>query len=339
MNHCRDCLWWLPNRPTFKEDPIPTQCTNLKIYIPVVAELGCDYHMAADALEVNVPQHTTLGTMRDPNPNPVDGPVEILIVTFGTPKLRCSNVVVSDLDWLEWCLKSIRRHVTGFQGVTIAHPAHESEMFKRRLGGLDVRLHAFHEQPGKGFLHHQVAMASAETFLPSSTKYVLTCDADCMFKMPTTPEHYFWNDKPYYIWRSWESLITEDPRNPGSKVVSDCLQWKGPTDRQLGFASEMFGMCMNTVVFPIDFFKRYRDHIENVHGRSFTEFMLDGRNEYPQTSMDFTAMGAYAFRHMQDRWHWFDVAQPPYPEDRKKAYWSHGGLSPAIRAEIEGFLA
>lgn len=337
MSYCRDCLWWLPNRTGF-DDRHPHQCTNLKIYIPVIAELGCDFHLGADALEVNVPQHTTLGTMTDPNPNPVDGPVEILIVTYGTPTRRCSNVMVSDLDWLEWCLKSIQRHVTGFQGVTVAHPEHESEMFQRRLNGLPVRLFPFAEQTGKGFLHHQVIMANAEKVVPPTTKYVLTCDADCIFRMATTPENYFWNDKPYYIWRTWESLTTEDPRNPGSKVVSDCLQWRGPTDHQLGFASDMYGMCMNTIVFPVDLFPKYRAHIANIHRMPFEQFMLSGRNEHPADRMDFTSLGAFAFRFMRDRFHWFDVSKPPYPVDRKLALWSHSGVTPAAKEQMEALI-
>lgn len=332
MNHCRDCLWWKPNRPDFEDvNKDPQMCTNLKIYVPVLAELGCDFHLAANSVEVNVPQHTAIGAMIDPNPNPVDGPVHILIVTYW-----------KDFPWLKYCLRSIEKFCSGFHGATIAVPNKDLKEAFSLIYNTESparwRLYGYDEIPGKGMLQHMVKMAEADLILPSTTKYVLTCDADCIFRMPTTPEHYFWNDKPYYIWRSWASLTVEDPRNPGSKVVSDCLQWKAPTDRQVGFDTEMFGMCMNTVVFPIDFFKKYRAHIESVHNRPFEEFMLDGRNEFPQSNMDFTAMGAYAFRHMRDRWHWFDVAQPPYPEDRKRAYWSHGGITPQFLFDMQELL-
>jgi hypothetical protein len=262
-----------------------------------------------------------------PNPNPVDGPVEILIVTYS-----------KDMPWLMYCLRCIRKHCTGFQGVTIAHPNHEQSLFEPLVEKFDVRLHGYDEVPGKGMLQHMVKMGEADLFLPASTKYVLTCDADCMFRTPTTPEHYFWKDKPYYIIRSWDSLTTENPFSPGSKIVSDCRQWKAPTDRQLGFDTPIFGMCMNTVVFPVKFFAPYRDRISRVHRRPYRDFMLDGQNSFPQTNMDFTAMGAFAHRYMYDDWYWFDVEHPPYPSDRKKAYHSHSGLTPAIRAEIEGFL-
>lgn len=271
--------------------------------------------------------------MTEPNPNPVDGPVEILIVTYW-----------KDFPWLVYCLRLIQKFCRGFQGVTVVLPRRDLEKMITVVsphvpsGPLRIVLRTFDEMDGKGMLHHMVMMAKADELLPFGTKYVLTCDADCMFRMPTNPEHYFWNDKPYYIIRSWASLTTEDPRNPGSKVVSDCLQWKGPTDAQVGFDTEIFGMCMNTVVFPIDFFPKYRAHVEKVHHKSFAEVILGGRNEFPQTSMDFTAMGACAHRFMRERWHWFDVERPPYPVDRKQAFWSHGGLTEDARNQIEGLL-
>jgi hypothetical protein len=326
MNVCRHCVWWEPNQAWFKEG-MHSFCLNPKVAIVTQPDFGCPLFMGSDATEVNVPQHTPNGMLHEPNPNPVDGPVEILIVTYN-----------KDLPWLYYCLRSIRRHCTGFQGVTVAHPNHEASLFAPLVPKFDVRLHGYDEVEGKGMLQHMVKLASPDQFLPAATKYVLTCDADCIFRMPTTPEHYFANDKPYYIFRSWASLTTEHPYSPGSKIVSDCHQWKGPTDRQVGFDTTIFGMCMNTVVFPMDFFPRYRAHVSAVHHRPFDEFMLDGQNTFPQSNMDFTAMGAYAHRFMHDRWHWYDVEKPPYPVDRKKAYHSHSGLGPAIREEIEGFL-
>lgn len=329
---CNSCLWWLPNRAEFRLTNY-AMCLHPRINFMTLAALGCANHVGKNALEVNVPQHVARGTIMT-NATPVDGPTEILIVTHA-----------KDLPWLKYCLRSIQKFCRGFQGVVVAVPNHQLSDFLAMLvmlkGGtkaVPVRFQGYDEVPGKGMLQHMAVMAQADLIVPPGTRYVLTCDADCIFQMPTTPEDYFANGKPYYIVRSWASLTTEDPAHPGSKVVSDCLQWKPATDRQVGFDTQWFTMCMNTVVFPLDFFARYRAHIEQVHGRPFQEFMLDGRNEFPQSNMDFTAMGAYAHRFMPERFTWFDVAHPPYPADRKRAYWSHGGITPEIRNEIEEVL-
>lgn len=335
---CGTCAHWLPNR--LKEpDPLARKwCLNHEVDAWTEDEHTCPRHLGADALECNVPNHLRNPTMTDPNPNPVDGPTELMIVTFGTPTQRCTGLVVSDLDWLKLSLQTIRKHCQGFQGVTVVHPRHESKMFKPLIAEFGVRLHAFDEQPGKGFLGHEIQMGSADKIVPPGTKYVLHSDSDCLFRMRTTPEHYFAKDKPYYIVRSWESLTTEDPNNPGSKVVSDCEIWRLPTDEQLGFATEVYAMCMNTCVFPIDFYAKYRAHIESVHRRPFEQYMLEGVNSHPCSRMDFTTMGAFAYHKMRDRFTWFHVEKGGYPADRKLAMWSHKGIDDEAKKYFNQFM-
>ena len=273
----------------------------------------------------------------------VDGPVEILIVTYGTPTQRPSGKMVSDFDWLVYCLRSIQKFCRGFQGVTVAVPDFELGGLEKVLacvptGPLPIRLRAFHEPAGKGFLNHEAMMGSADQLVPAETKYVLHMDADGVFQMPTVPGDYFQNGRPYYLVRTWASLTTEDPMNPGSKCVSDCAQWKAPTDAQVGFDTPLYTMCMNTNVFPIGFYPRYRAHVESVHRIPFLSYMLAGRNSFPQDRMDHTAMGAWAHRFLNEEFTWIDVESQPYPADRKLAFWSHGGITPDVVEKIEDIL-
>lgn len=331
---CAKCLWWDANQTGGYQ----RFCWRHKEFTDDRYSCGC--FTGQTDLTVNVPNHCPNGTMNQPNPNPVEGPVEIVIATFGTPTPRVSGKMVSDLDWLRYCLRSIRKHCAGFQGVTIAHPAHEQHLFSPLIQDFGVRLQAFEEPPDSGFLMHEIEMAEADTYVPASTKYVLHCDADCIFRMPTTPEHYFWDDKPYYLHRPWDSLTTEDPHRPGSKVISDCLQWRVPTDAQLGTVTPYYAMCMNTAVFPIDFYRKYREHIEIAHRMPFRQFMLSGNGKHPANRMDWTAMGAFAYLHMRDRFRWFDVSDgTPYPEDRKLSFWSHGGIRPEDVEVIERLIS
>lgn len=325
---CHTCTLWTPNQKEVEENEGSFHlCTHPEVSIRTRPNFGCVYHLSPNATEVNVPNHVRNGTMLDANPNPLDGPTEVLIIS-------CPR----DFVWLVWALRCIAKHLRGVQGVTVAHPRVDGERFKPLLDQFDIRLHGYDEVPGKGHIQHMAVMASADTFLPAGTKYVLTTDSDGMFHTPSRPEHFAWNDKPYWIARSWESLITPCSTNPGQKVISDNMQWRGPTEAQLGFDPPLFTMCMNIQLIPLDLLAPYREHIQRTHQRNFMEYMVSGRNEFPPDRMDFTAMGAYFFKHHHDRFHWFDVSTPPYPVDRKRAYWSHGGITAAIQNEIEGFL-
>lgn len=300
----------------------------------------------AVSTELNVPDHTKGGVIELPKPETPSGfNTEILIVTYGLPTMRPSNLVVSDFDWLRWCLKSIRRHCTGFSGITLAIPSRDAERLKpiskehaNSECGIPLRIKMFEEPVGKGFLMHEVMMASADKLVPSDTKFVLHVDADVIFKEAVTPDEYVQNGKPVYVWRSYQSL--SEFRN-GQQVVSDCVQWKAPTEAQLGFEVEQYTMLRHPSGFPIAFYKKYREYIEATHRLPFNEYMLSGRNNHPADRMDFTAMGAWAFKFMHDEFYWIDVSGGNHlaPRDKQKCWWSHGGVTPAIQQEIEGFLA
>lgn len=341
---CSNCCWWSANheKPEKAEGYFP--CWNPLIARDMGGNESCEHFMGADATEANVPVHNLNGTMTDPNPNPVDGPTEILIVTYW-----------KDFPWLAYCIKCIQKYCRGFHGVTIAIPHRDVGALDNAMVGVPsdspvrVVVRAFHEVPGKGMLHHMAMMALADKFVPEGTKYVLLHDADGMFHTPSTPEHFFWENKPYYLIRTWASLGVLDRRHPIAKVASDCAMWKEPTDAQLGWDTEWYTMCVNTQAYPVEFFKPYREYLEQRHRQPFEQYMTSGRNEFPQSIMDHTAMGAWAHRFMYDRFTWFNCENPvvnPYPADRKKAYHSHTGYNwdetkgpigfiPAIHAELE----
>lgn len=329
-NACGLCAYWNPNQgfPIERtEDKICHHPKQTLAYTDDFMACNVDGFSGKYSTDVNVPNHIREASMTDPNPNKLDGPTEILIISHA-----------KDFEWLVYALRCLKKYFTGQQGITVAHPNKDKAQFLTLLDQFDVRLYGYNEVPGKGHIQHMEVMASADLFMPHGTKYMLTTDSDGMFKMASTPEHYAWNDKPYWIARSWESLTTEDPHNPGTKVVSDNLQWQPVTEAQLGFPPELFTMCMNIQLIPLDLLKHYRTHIEKTHHKSFHDYMVEGRNEFPPTRVDFNALGAFFYKFHRDRFHWFRVENPPYPVDRKKSYWSWGGITPEIRSEMDGFL-
>jgi len=328
MKTCGSCVFWSPNRDgVLAYDDGTAWCSHPKVSICTATDFGCSEHMGAEATEMNVPQHTSKGTMELKNQTPVEGPVEILIVTYR-----------KDFPWLIYALKLINKYCRGFHGVTLAVPHIDRSYLSPAMNYGFVRFESFDEDPSKGMLNHMVQMASAEKLVPPGTRYVMHMDADCMFHTPSTPEDFFYDNKPQYLFRSWESLSSPDPDNPGAKVTSDCAQWHHPTTVQLGKPSEIYAMCRHPTVFPIEFYPLYRDRISAIHG-DFEKWMLAGRNVHPQDRMDFTAMGEWAWACMRDAFYWVNCGdRNPYPKDRLKAYWSHGGITPDIKAEIEGYL-
>lgn len=261
------------------------------------------------------------------------GRCEILIVTYA-----------KDEPWLRWALRAIRKFCTGFTGITLVIPGRDADAFRdvanthaQAKSSLPLKIKLIKEPPGKGMLAHMAVMGSADEFVPKDTTHVMHVDSDVIFNMPVTPADYIHGTKPVYVWRTYASLAEV---RDGQKVVSDCAQWKAPTEAQLGFPTNAYTMCRHPSCFPIGFYKPYRQHIEKQHGRDFFSYMTSGRNEHPANRMDFTAMGAWAFAKMHDAFEWLDISGGNHlaPKDRQQTYWSHGGITPTIQKEIEEFL-
>lgn len=301
----------------------------------------------ACSTENNVPDHTSGGAVEVfKTEDPINYKAEILIVTYGQPRPARGRpgVLVSDFDWLNWCLRSIRRYCTGFSGITVAFPSRDSERFKaianehaKAKSGIKLRVRMFEEPLGKGFLMHQIQMARADELVPAGTNYVVHVDSDCVFKEPTDPREYIVNGAPVYVWRTYDSLTEV---RDGKKVVSDCLQWQVPTEDMLGFSTNAYTMTRHPSVFPIAFYRKYREHVQSVHKMSFDDYMLSGRNDHPTNRMDFTSMGAFAFDRMLSQFHWIDISGGNHlaPKDRQKTFWSHGGITPEIESEIQNLI-
>lgn len=257
------------------------------------------------------------------NQEAFQGRCEILIVTYQ-----------KDAPWLKYCLALCKKYLTGFSGITVAYPASDKAVLSEMISGSIAHGWTYAETPGRGMIQHMAMMAMADKIVPAGTEFVMHLDADCMYHMATSPDDYFTDGRPDYLIRTWESL------KDASGVVSDCAQWFKPTMNQLGFPPKVYSMCRHPTVFPIGFYQPYREWIEAEHKQPFMDYMLSGRNVFPQDRMDWTAMGAFAYEFMRDQFNWIDVGArgAVVPKDRQKTYWSHGGLNLKELAQIESFL-
>lgn len=323
---CRKCVRWTPN--TIDHDPTNVSKKCRLLGVDTDDDFGCDRYLGADSKELNVPQMASQGIDMPPSIEPA-GKTHILIVSYH-----------KDLPWLEHCLRSLVKNAKGFSGITVAHPRHHREMFRAFLAPFGAESWDYDEVRGKGMIQHMAKMAKADQFLPGDTQFVLHMDSDCVMHAETTPEHYIIGGRPHYLWRTYDSLINGDRSAPEYPLLVGCHQWKAPTEVQLGFKTDAYTMTRHPTVFPIDFYAKYRAHIEGVHRMDYEQWILRGRNDFPQDKMDLTAMGAYAFHHMHDRFNWINVEEEPYPKNRLTQFWSKdpNGLTPKTLSEINRLI-
>jgi hypothetical protein len=266
---------------------------------------------------INVPQHTPPPTLDEPskpilqprNQRAVLPKVEIFYVTYQR-----------DLSWVAPSLESIDLFAKGFAGVTMLVPNTQLKVFEPICKKHSAKLIGFDEMPGKGMVHHMVMLMSADKFVPRGTTHVLHLDPDCIFFKPTHVSDYFTDGKPHWVVRTYASLTG------ANGLTSDCAQWEKVTEKALGYPPVWYTMCRHPSIFCVDLYAGLRNHITDIQGKPFEDYVLSCKNEFPQTFAEFPTMGAWAIKAHPDRWFWIDVSQGLAPKDRLKVYWSHAGL-------------
>jgi hypothetical protein len=226
-----------------------------------------------------------------------------------------------DVEFLRYCLKSIQKYATGFEGVTIAVPINEHLLFDW-VKDYGADLGVFEEDPAKGMMHHEYEKMTADIWCPSADA-ILHLDSDCMFWEPASPDDFFVNGKPI-LFRERYATLKNKLR----------LHWKKAVFDATGIDPEWETMVRHPAVHLRETYAITRTVIFGHTKRPVREYILSCRNEFPQEFAEFPTLGSVAIAHIPGKYHFveYDVTTPDggYPYDRERdfvtAHWSHGGI-------------
>jgi hypothetical protein len=255
---------------------------------------------------------------------PVSAPLplprmDIFIVTFKR-----------DVWWLRQCLASIAKFTTGFGATHVAYPKQDTGAFQQlRVDFGDVQWHEYLEAAAPlGHLDHNVRKCTADLFCMDAD-LICHVDADCFFREPTGPGDYIMDGKPVLLIESFEHLKTAHQGR---------YHWKEGVDRALKIDAKFETMCRHPAVHWRSLYPAMRDRIEEVHGKSFEEYVLSQRSERPCGFAEFPTLGAYALvsKRFRNVYHFVDVQKEPRPHDHLVQFWSHNNPDGEQRIWIEG---
>jgi hypothetical protein len=222
-----------------------------------------------------------------------------------------------DLEWLRWCLASIERWCSGFAEIVVVVP--ESSWAWARREGLPAAGARFERCPDvrDDYLGQQVTKLLADTY--TDADYVVHVDSDCVFRRPTRPADLIAGDRPLVHHCAAELLGRHRP-------------WQRPTERFLGWPLARDYMRHPPFTFPRWLYAELRELCHARHGVDVERYVL--AQPFREFS-EFNALAAFAHRFHADRFEWIDVGADGVPDPACVWYWSWGGVTPAIRREIE----
>lgn len=188
----------------------------------------------------------------------------------------------NDYEWAAYLMRSIDKFCSGFREVVIIAPND-----KCPVPNYPHRLVVEPEAEGiDGYLHQGAVKACAHRYTDAT--YICHVDSDCLFIKPVTPETFFRDGKPYWLF------------SPYSKIEAP---WQPYTEKFIGHPVE------NEWMRQMPMFVRRYVHVEleqfclATHGCSVEEYVM--KQPYREWS-EFNALGAIAWDKFHDRIAWIN---------------------------------
>ncbi len=253
----------------------------------------------------------------------------ILIVTFAR-----------DMDFLRYCLRSIKRYALGFTGVTIVVPSREKGMYDWARG---CTIGYFDEPEGKGMMAHEVQKCLADQWCPNA-ETILHLDADSMFFRPVGPKDYMVGGRILGVREPYAQIV-----NPNRHI------WKKCVEDAIGVTPDWDFMVRHPQIHHRDVYARARERVEAHTGKRFDEYVLGCKNDFPQGFAEFPLLGTIACAEFGHVYHFEDYDKATdaakigqrsedfqYVYHRNRDYlvemWSHGGMA-RYKSTCEGIAA
>lgn len=226
--------------------------------------------------------------------------------------------------WLQWALKSIVRFAKGFRQVMVAIPDNDMSGLNSWLPefsnntGVPIRFKMFRDWKDKGFLCHEWQIICADQF--TDADYFIHLDSDTLFVEPVTPADYFVDGKPVLMHGSYQWLH--------QVVQANLMMWRETVVNAIGGDVPMETMRRHPAVHPRMIYGLTRKCIEQHTGKHPMEYVHGCQESFPQGFCEFNTLGAVAWRHERDRYHWIDhqrlhETNTPWPNSKLVQCWSH----------------
>jgi hypothetical protein len=218
----------------------------------------------------------------------------------------------NDFRFLNYCLKSIEKFVTGYSEIVIAIPEWDLWLFEELMAGIDIDVIVYPVQEyGDGYLYQQFVKMTAYQFCTED--YIMFVDSDCVFTgfVDIAPEDNYLPE-----------ILIADYSSVGGGIV-----WKAPTEKWIGCSVNYEYMRRHPLVYrssTLEALHKSRPNLEQ-------EIMESGRFS------EFNAMGIWTHLNEPEKYRFTDMASWEYKPPIVRQFWSWGGLDSCMH-EIENII-
>lgn len=219
-----------------------------------------------------------------------------------------------DLKWLNYCLSSIHKNLTGWDEIVICIPIGQESLLSHLTNERIVISKIYKDD----YLGQQISKIKAHEVCKGD--YILFVDSDVIFKQGANVSDYFIENKPIILKAKYDT-------------VGEAICWKKPTEKLFKEEIEYEYMRRAPQLFykkTLEMFNESFPDIENyIISQPYRKFS------------EFNALGFYAEKMQPDEYEIIDITNglpDIIPENKCVQKWSWGGITDEIRKELESYL-
>ncbi len=229
-----------------------------------------------------------------------------------------------DLPWVPWALRSIHKFVTGIRDIVICVPARDYAQFKA-LNFTRELLISSHCDDRDGYMDQMRDKLLSYLYTDADT--ILFFDSDVIAIRPFSPADLTIDGKPRWLITPYAKLVKPDgtPDAP----------WQPITAKAIGRSVDFEAMRSHPLMATSEALVHFRMFMEKQHGMSLGEYIA---RQPSREFSEWNAIGAWAYYYAPGLFSFWNTEEKGVPVPFVKQYWSWGGITPEIRAQMEEIL-
>jgi len=222
----------------------------------------------------------------------------------------------ADIKWLEYCLKSIHKNLTGWDEIVICIPTGQEHLLNHLTAERVVLSSIYNDD----YIGQQIS--KLEAYKHCKGEYILFVDSDLAFYEGADVNDYFIDNKPVLLYDKYEN-------------VGEAICWKAITEKLFDENIHFEFMRRAPQLFNKSTLERFADKFPDIENYAVSQ-------PHRQFS-EFNALGFFAWKYEQETYKFIEAhyttgsdnnEMDSLPKNKTFQGWSWGGFTEEVMIKL-----
>ena len=213
-----------------------------------------------------------------------------------------------DIKWLNWCLRSIHKNLTGWDEIVICIPKGQQSLLSHLTAERVVTCPIYRDD----YLGQQASKIQAHNWCKGD--YIFYVDSDVVFFEGANIMDYFSDNKPVILYDKYEN-------------VGDAICWKPIVEKLYNETVLHEFMRRPGQLFKATTLQNFNQKFHDIE----KYIMTQPHNHFSE----FNVLGYFAWKYEQNDYTFIDLSKTEAPIMKCKQYWSWSGMTKQEKEELE----